>query len=69
MGSYARINVPLSNEEWKMLKSVADKECREPRQQARYMLKQLLSQKSEETGHGANQVPVSSTQSANGANR
>lgn len=60
MGNVARIQVQLEMSEWHALREIARQESRDPRQQARYMLKQLLQQKKEETGQGANQDPVSS---------
>jgi len=49
MTSYARIQVKLSPPEWRTLIAVAEEDCREPRQQARYLLREAIRQKMNET--------------------
>ena len=45
----ARITVTLSDEEWKLVRRLADAECRPPRMQARLMLRRAI-ERALETG-------------------
>lgn len=65
MEELTRMTVPLSNAEKQALIRIAEAELRHPRDQARVMLRRALGlTNDEETGQGANQVPVSSVRTA-----
>lgn len=60
-----RITVPLSQDEIAALRRVSEQQLRHPRDQARMLLRNALGlTKSEDTGQGANQSPVSSVRTA-----
>lgn len=59
MSDFARIQVQLDRDEWNLLRELAQRECRDPRQQARFMLKQVLEGTSKETGLQLGGEPVS----------
>jgi len=59
----ARIYVPLRRPEWEALRDLADREYRDPREQAGYLLRQALTDlanKNEDTGLTLASYPVSS---------
>ena len=63
MTYHTKIYVPLGRDEWVALRDMAEGEYRNPRDQARVLLRQALglSQKSEETGQVSQAKPVSSS--------
>jgi len=57
---FTRVSVPLSLEEFVALRDTANKECRHPQEQARYMLRAALgvTQKNEGNGTRLDSKPV-----------
>jgi len=63
MTYHTKIYVPLGRDEWMALRDMAEGEYRNPRDQARALLRQALglAHKSEETGQVSQAKPVSSS--------
>jgi hypothetical protein len=58
MNEFTRITVPLSRDEFFALRAAAGKEYRHPREQARWLLRQVLMQESGEDEPHAQSAPV-----------